>query len=120
MSPSHSKFRADLAAGEKGERHVANTLKKFYGAQKVSRLGACKGFDFRLIFPDREEVYEVKTDFKAKDTGNLFFEYKCNGKDSGLTSTEADKWAILLPHLQVILVFCPKRMQGAQNRGRRP
>lgn len=110
MSPSQTKFRADLAAGEKGERHVANALKKFYGALKCSRIGACKGFDFRLMFEDREELFEVKTDFKAKNTGNLFFEYKCSGKDSGLLSTQADKWAVLLPHLQVILVFCPKRM----------
>ena len=98
--------------GQKGERHVATKLKASYKADKIkwSEKGA-KGSDFSLIFPDGAlEVYEVKTDFRAEQTGNLFFEYKCNGRTSGLTATQADKWAVLLPHLQVILVFSPKRM----------
>lgn len=108
---SRQKFLADLANGEKGERHVATTLKKHYGAASVSRIGACKGFDFRLIYADEEhELFEVKTDFRAATTGNLFFEYECSGKPSGLTSTQADRWAILIPHLQSILVFRPTIM----------
>ena len=109
VSPK-SKFHADLAVGEKGERHVATTLKKHYGAQSISRIGACKGFDFRLVYSDKTELFEVKTDFKSRTTGNIFFEYFCNKKPSGLTSTQADKWAVLLPHLQLILVFTPAKM----------
>lgn len=110
MSVSQTKFQADLAAGQKGERHVAATLKKHYGALKVSTAGQCKGFDFRLIFTEMSELYEVKTDFRAAKTGNLFFELMCAGKLSGLSSTTSDKWAILIPHLQHIMVFKPKWM----------
>ncbi len=112
MGTSTTKFLADLAMGEKGERHVANVLKKHYGADQISWIGRGKGFDFRLIYEAAHniELYEVKTDFRAKETGNLFFEYRCNNRLSGLTATQANKWAVLIPHMQVILVFCPKRM----------
>lgn len=114
MSPSSgTKFQTDLKSGEKGERHVANALKKAFEAAKVSKAGSGKGFDFRLIYDNgKDELVEVKTDFMSSKTGNLFFEYSCNGKDSGLKSTEAQKWAILIPHLQEILVTCPKKLFG--------
>lgn len=107
---ANEKFKKDLAQGEKGERHVALALRRHYNAQKVSKLGQGKGFDFRLIFVDRSELVEVKTDFKSRTTGNLFFEIQCSGKPSGLSATQANKWAILIPHLQIILVFEPKEM----------
>ncbi len=113
MTPSSEKFSIDLKSGQKGERHVANVLKKAFEAERVSTVGAGKGFDFRLIYNNGTiELVEVKTDFMASKTGNLFFEYSCNGKDSGLKSTEAQKWAILIPHLQEILVTCPKKLFG--------
>ena len=33
---------------------------------------------------------EVKTDFQAKDTGNVFIEYKSRGKLSGISTTHAE------------------------------
>ena len=35
---------------------------------------------------------EVKTDFKAHKTGNIAIEIECNGKPSGLATTEAEWW----------------------------
>lgn len=35
---------------------------------------------------------EVKTDFRAYKTGNLAIEIECNGKPSGLSTTEAEWW----------------------------
>ena len=35
---------------------------------------------------------EVKTDFKTHKTGNIAIEVECNGKPSGLSTTEADWW----------------------------
>lgn len=106
-----SKFHADLALGEKGERHVAGRLKEFYQAKSVSTIGKGKEYDFRLIYSDNSSsLIEVKTDLRSAKTGNLFFEFQCNGKNSGLAATTSDKWAVLVPHLQIILVFCPKIM----------
>lgn len=35
-------------------------------------------------------LYEVKTDFLAGSTGNLFIEFECNNKPSGYNHTEAE------------------------------
>lgn len=37
---------------------------------------------------------ECKRDRLAHKTGNVFIEYRCRGKDSGLSMTEAEWWAI--------------------------
>ena len=47
------------------------------------------------IFKNPDKV-EVKTDFKAKDTGNVFVEYESRGKESGLSTTTADYWVYCL------------------------
>ena len=36
---------------------------------------------------------EVKSDGLARRTGNLFIEYRCRGRASGLAVTTADRWA---------------------------
>lgn len=106
-----SKFRSDLAVGHKGEIVVAKVLKKKYGAARFSRQDSDKTFDFRLFYADGDvQTYEVKTDLKSATTGNLYLEYSCSNKDSGLTTTKASRWAILIPHAKQIFVFCPKKM----------
>lgn len=37
---------------------------------------------------------ECKRDKKAHETGNVFIEYQCRGKPSGLSITKANWWAI--------------------------
>lgn len=39
---------------------------------------------------------EVKTDFQASRTGNLYVEFECWGKRSGLATTKADFWVFLI------------------------
>ena len=39
---------------------------------------------------------EVKTDFQASRTGNLYIEFECWGKQSGLATTKADFWVFLI------------------------
>lgn len=104
-------FLHDLCSGKVGEIRVAESLREIFGASVVHSLNKGKEYDFQMVFPDkRKETYEVKSDFMAERTGNVFFEYFCNRKPSGLTSTKADKWAVLLVHLDEIFVFCPKDM----------
>lgn len=109
---SYTKFKKDLEQGKKGERHVANFLKKQRQADKVSTAFAGKSHDFVLIYKDgREEAFETKTDFFAgTKSQNVYLEYQCSEKPSGLTATKSDFWSILIPARQIILVFCPKRM----------
>ena len=43
-----------------------------------------------------EKTMEVKRDRLWHKTGNLFFEYQCNGNKSGLAITKADYFAVIL------------------------
>lgn len=63
-------FKADLNYGQLGEKFV-------------SELG-------------KEVSIEVKRDRKWEYTGNIFFEVECNGKISGIMSTEATYLVYLL------------------------
>jgi hypothetical protein len=47
---------------------------------------------------------EVKTDYKATRTGNLFIEYESRGKPSGLSTSKADYWAFIISNEQIIIV----------------
>ena len=77
--------------------------------------GYCKEFDLDLKFGKMGEEFvqgvlegnskiEIKTERdKWKDTGNIAIEIRCNGKPSGLTTTEASAWVHLLSYKDNIL-----------------
>lgn len=62
-----SSFTYDLSVGENGEDWVS------------------------LIFNGKENI-EVKTDRLAHRTGNIFIEYECRGKPSGIATSTATYW----------------------------
>ena len=51
------------------------------------------------------ELIEVKTDYRAHETGNIAVELECRGKPSGLTTTEADYWAFIIPGLDNSIIL---------------
>ena len=72
--------------------------------------GYCKGFDLDLEFGKMGEEFtqkvfegnskvEVKTERDIwVTTGNIAIEIRCNGKPSGLSTTESSVWVHLLAH----------------------
>jgi hypothetical protein len=78
----NSDFKYDLQLGQLGEKHLGNIL-------------------------DNEKV-EVKTDYQASDTGNLFIEYLSRGKESGIITTEATWFAFIVSNEKIILVSTNK------------
>ena len=76
--------------------------------------GYCKGFDLDLKFGKMgeeftEEVFEGNSKVEIKTerdiwvtTGNVAIEIRCNGKPSGLSTTESSVWIHLLAHKGVI------------------
>jgi hypothetical protein len=42
--------------------------------------------------------YEIKTDIRAATTNNIFVEFIQNGKLSGISTTEADNYIIVIPY----------------------
>ena len=71
-------------------------------------------FAYDLAIGQAEEVWlseilagstmEIKRDFKASKTGNIYVEYHCWGKPSGIAITRADYWAFILDGKRVIIV----------------
>jgi hypothetical protein len=97
-------FKEDIIQGEAGEDFVIEYLTKGW---KGNLLEKKKDFtwDFKLEFKDGEliQTFELKTDvfcvpdtiingrtIRGKDTGNIFIEFSCRGKDSGVKVTQAD------------------------------
>lgn len=74
----NSDFRYDLQVGIIGEEYVGDIL------------------SFKKI--------EVKTDYKAKQTGNLFVEYESRNKPSGIATTEADFYCFVISNEQIIFI----------------
>jgi hypothetical protein len=70
----------DLAVGKAGEAQVIDTI----DAWTHGRI-------------------EVKTDARAAQTGNLFVEFECKGRPSGIMVTKADSWAFVLGHAIIII-----------------
>ena len=76
----------DLALGEACQEELVQLL----GCKDYTMSTGCfKEYD--LIADGLK--YEVKADRLTQKYGNLCIEYECNGKPSGISSTEADKWA---------------------------
>lgn len=53
-----------------------------------------KDWDVKIKYNDNNEIkestYEIKSDDKSMETGNICFEYMCNGKPSGIYASKAD------------------------------
>ena len=77
-------FKYDLKLGQKGENLLAKILK-------------AKG-----------DTVEVKTDFRALETGNLFIEYESRGKKSGIAISEAVWYSFVLSNSIIITITTEK------------
>ena len=69
----------------------------------------------------RGQTVEVKRDFIASRTGNLFVEFSSRGKRSGLATTRADFWAFILDGQRVVIVptkFLQQVARRAYKQGR--
>ena len=97
----YNKFEGDVLI-EKGGQFVPLTE------------GYCKGFDLDLKFGKMgeeftQQVFEGNSKVEVKterdiwvNTGNVAIEIRCNGKPSGLSTTESTVWVHLLSHKGVI------------------
>jgi len=93
----YNKFEGDVLI-EKGGQFVPLTE------------GYCKGFDLDLEFGKMgeeftQQVFEGNSKVEVKterdiwvNTGNVAIEIRCNGKPSGLSTTESTVWVHLLSH----------------------
>jgi hypothetical protein len=124
-------FRKDIIEGESGEDYIIDFLTKGW---KGTLLQKKKDYtwDFKIDFENSGvQTFESKTDvycipssmvngnvIKGRDTGNIFIEFSCRGKDSGIKVTEAD-WFVyyfkFLGELWIIKVDDLKKLIDENN-----
>jgi hypothetical protein len=84
-------FENDLEFGKKAEGYILKKIQKKY-PEAVRIDGYCRGYD--IIAGDIQ--IEVKCDRLSKKTGNFAVEFSYNGQPSGIITTEADYWAMVV------------------------
>ncbi len=96
-------FRQDLKEGFKGEKFIVTYLES-KGSTYLHSNNDNK-YDIKMIKDNKETTYEVKTDVfctPTQDRGNLFVEFECRGKASGIEVTQADWFVTFFPFLREI------------------
>ena len=89
-------FAEDLSFGREGEAVVRNLLESSGNFESIIDCSNDKYFQQKdidvlaLANDGHIAKYEVKTDRKAHETGNIVFEIKTNGNIGCLAKTEAD------------------------------
>jgi hypothetical protein len=82
-------FKSDLSFGQ----HYQNiTLQLFQWERSGQPEGNFKPYDLWLEWDDLRTTIESKADRQTLTTGNIAIEFRCSGKPSGISTTEADHW----------------------------
>lgn len=86
-------WREKLEAGKRGEEAVLRWLGRMFGTGRVQDVRADPRFQARDIdfVGPAADTYELKTDYRAHETGNLFVELEA------LQKSEADWWLVYIP-----------------------
>ena len=84
-----------LELGQHYEKMAVNRIIKF---KKYDNPKITFNNDSRYDIKINSKTYEVKTDIKAVNSGNIFIEYICKNKLSGISITEAKYYLIVIPY----------------------
>lgn len=92
-------FVTDLKQWEAMEIRVAEKLSKYFW-ETVTKNKDNRWVD--LIIDNWKLLIEVKYDRRVQETWNYVFEFKCNGKESGVAKTyDSEEWWKTHPHFLV-------------------
>ena len=109
-------FRSDLPLGNEGEDVVIKQLQKM-GAKLISKNNDNR-YDFIMEKDNNQVKYEIKTDDYCKptyDTGNMFIEFECRGKKSGIMVSEAKWFVTYYKHLNEIWYIQTQKLLNLIN-----
>ena len=118
-------FSKDKVLGDKGEDMFIKFLegKGFTNILKNTQLGLenLKLWDIESWCNGKRFTFEVKTDARAADTGNLCIEHSRTGLDgrtipSGVSVTTADFFVSIIPDLREIRIIYTKELVGIIER----
>jgi hypothetical protein len=94
-----SKFQKQLA---NGNIYEVRSLMYMEHDTYEQKQGKFKPYDLIITKSGKETKIEVKSDRQAGRTGNMAIEFECNGKPSGITSTEADYYIYFIIYMDEI------------------
>jgi hypothetical protein len=85
-------FNEDLLHGQSAEDYILTIVRR-----KYPKAYRAEGYEpkYDIMIPEIQKTIEVKYDLKSATTGNVAIEYRYNGKLSGLSTSEADWWALV-------------------------
>lgn len=119
---AHSNFKRDYELGSKYEKLAPNHIDAF---DEIKWAPQCQFFDydFKVRRGDVWTSYEVKVDRRARITGNLYIEYKCNNLPSGIEKSKADFYIVFILNEKVendykVLVIPTEKLKTQCNKSR--
>ena len=109
-------FKEDLILGNSGEE-IIKTFLITKGCIPIQKNDDYK-YDLKMLKNNVETTYEIKTDFKCApqfDTGNIFIEFECRNKPSGIAVTNADWFVTYFIYLNEIWFIKTKKLKKLIN-----
>lgn len=92
-------FYGDLAFGEEMQRRFAKTLINKGFVVEYMAEGNFPDYDIKLT---NGKTFEIKADRKTKETGNIFIETRYKDEHSGLASTKADYFVVIVENFALV------------------
>ena len=85
-------FRIDLSETQKKEVIAVTKMTQFYDTKQVGEFGEDSRWDFIMTSTRgaRDKTFEMKSDSKTHETGNVIIEYESRGKPSGISTSKSD------------------------------
>ena len=92
-------FTPLLELGKHFEEIAINRILTFYNFDEpIIKRNDDKRYDVKIIDKGIRRTFEFKTDIKAIDTNNIYIEYMSNNCLSGISSTKAKNYVIIIPY----------------------
>ena len=114
---AHYNFEKDCVLGLHGEDIVVDKLlSNFPDLSLVESRNTDNRYDviLRSLKSKKDYLIEIKTDFYCTpdyDTGNMFIEYSCRNKPSGISVTMSDMFVMHYIHLQEFWLIPTDRLK---------
>lgn len=126
-------FKPDVIVGEDGEDFTIQYLIMHWKGTLIEQRRDYM-WDFSMEFPNSGyQTFEIKTDvycipdkefnglkIKGTDTGNLFIEYECRGKKSGINVTTATWFVTYFKYLNELWFITTDKLKTLINENNFP
>ena len=89
-------FKPLLNLGQEFEKIAIKRLIKYHNYDENIKVYSNDTNKFDVLLNNIS--YEIKADIRAATTNNIFVEFIQNGKLSGISTTEADNYIIVIPY----------------------